>query len=257
LEGYFGAGSTPIVVGGKLLVNVGGRDDAGLVAFSLADGQTLWKGTQERASYASPTTASVGGKTLAIFVTRLNTVAVDPADGSVRFGFPFGQRGPTVNAATPLIFGNSLFVTANYGVGARLVRIDPDGFHELWSRDDVLSSQYPTPIYHKGFLYGIHGREDLGVAELRCIEVATGTVRWSVPDFGMAHLIAAEDKLLVQTVDGRLLLAHASPDRFQALAEATVSRAVTRALPALANGLLYVRENDGSQGRLKCLDLSE
>ena len=257
LEGYFGAGSTPIVVDGKLLVNVGGRDNAGLVAFALDTGKTLWKSSQERASYASPTATKLGGKEIAIFVTRLNALAVDPEDGTVRFQFPFGQRGPTVNAATPLVFGDFLFVTANYGVGARLVRIKGDGFHEVWSRDDVMSSQYPTPVHHDGFLYGIHGREDVGVAELRCVEAETGTVRWSVPGFGMAHLIGADDKLLILTVDGRLLLAGATPERFTSLAEARISDTVTRALPALADGRLYVRENSAGRGRLTCLDLGD
>jgi outer membrane protein assembly factor BamB len=255
LEGYFGAGSTPIVVDGKLLVNVGGRDDAGLVAFALDSGKTLWKSTQERASYASPTVTKLGGKEMAIFATRLNTVAISPADGTVRGQFAFGQRGPTVNAATPLVFGDYLFVTANYGVGAKLVRISGDGFEEVWSRDDVMSSQYPTPVHHKGYLYGIHGREDVGVAELRCIEVATGAVQWSLPHFGMAHLIGVGEHLLITTIDGRLLLTAASPDRFTSLAEAKISDAVTRALPALADGRLYVRENSTSGGTLKCLDL--
>src|SRR5207248_8941974 len=42
-EGYFGAGSSPLVEAGKLLLNVGGKSGAGLVAFSLEDGKTIWK----------------------------------------------------------------------------------------------------------------------------------------------------------------------------------------------------------------------
>ena len=235
-EGYFGAGGTPIVVGGRLLVNVGGRDTAGLVAVGLADGATLWKATDERASYSAPTAVALDGRPYAIFVTRLNVVCVDPRDGSVRFRFPFGRRGPTVNAATPLVFDGRLFVTANYGTGARLVRIGKDGAEPVWENDESLSSQYPTPVYRDGFLYGIHGREDVGVGQLRCIEAATGKVAWSVPDFGMAHLILAGDRLLILSVQGRLLLAAASADRLETLATATVSTSITRALPRWPTG---------------------
>jgi outer membrane protein assembly factor BamB len=254
-EGYFGAGNSPIIVDGRLLVNVGGRDAAGLVALGLSDGKTLWNKTDERASYSSPTVAAIDGRPHAIFVTRLNVVCVDPRDGTVRFRFSFGQRGPTVNAATPLVFDGRLFVTANYGVGARLVRIGTGAVEPVWENDESLSSQYPTPVYCRGFLYGIHGREDVGVGQLRCVEAATGTVRWSVPDLGMAHLILACDRLLILCVEGRLLLAPASPERFQELATATVSTSVTRALPALANGRLYVRETSGRGGSLKCFEL--
>ncbi len=173
----------------RLLVNVGGRDAAGLVAVGLADGKTLWNKTDERASYSSPTVTAIDGRPHAIFVTRLNVVCVDPQDGKIRFQFPFGQRGATVNAATPLVFDGRLFVTANYGVGARLVQIGNGEVEPIWENDESLSSQYPTPVYRDGFLYGIHGREDVGVGQLRCVEATTGKVRWSVPDFGMAHLI--------------------------------------------------------------------
>lgn len=254
-EGYFGAGSAPLVVAGRLLVNVGGRSAAGLVALGLSDGATLWQATDERASYSAPIAVSLDGQPYAIFVTRLNVVCVDPRDGAVRFQFPFGQRGPTVNAATPLVCDSRLFVTANYGVGARLAQLNSGGYELVWENDESLSSQYPTPVYRAGFLYGVHGREDVGVGQLRCIEAPTGKVRWSVPEFGMAHLILAGDRLLILTVQGRLLLAAAAPEQFQTLATATVSGSVTRALPALANGRLYVRETAGQGGRLHCLDL--
>src|SRR5262249_12570199 len=105
-DGYFGAGSSPIVESEKLLLNVGGAGGAGLVAFSLTDGKTLWKATDEAASYSSPVATTIEGVRHLIFVTRLNVVSVDPANGEVRFRFPFGARGPTVNAANPLVLGD-------------------------------------------------------------------------------------------------------------------------------------------------------
>ncbi len=54
-EGYFGAGSSPIVEGDKVIVNVGGaKAGAGVVAFSLASGKVLWKVGHDDASYSSP-----------------------------------------------------------------------------------------------------------------------------------------------------------------------------------------------------------
>src|SRR5205085_710914 len=66
--GYFGAGSSPIVVGDKVLVNVGGdRQGAGIVAFSLEKGETLWKATANAASYSSPIAVMLGGEQQVIF----------------------------------------------------------------------------------------------------------------------------------------------------------------------------------------------
>jgi outer membrane protein assembly factor BamB len=252
-EGYFGAGSTPILVGGKLLVNVGGHG-AGIVAIDPASGKTAWKSSDEVASYSSPAAIKIGGEDEALFVTRLNCVLADPATGNIATLFPFGKRGPTVNAATPLVFDNKLFVTASYGVGAALVSLDGSTAKPIWSNDDTLSSQYATPIEHGGFLYGIHGREDVGVAELRCIEAASGKVRWSKAGYGVAHLILAGDTLLIQKTDGNLALAAADPAAYRELATAHIASGSTRALPALCRGRLYVRSGSGG-GELICFSV--
>jgi len=136
-----------------------------------------------------------------------------------------------------------------------LTRIDAAEPEDVWASDDVLSSQYNTPICHLGHLYGIHGREDVGVAELRCVEARTGEVKWKVADFGVAHLILADHRLLVLKVDGTLLLVEPDARRFTKLAEAQVSSHTTRALPALSAGRFYFRDNSGEQGALVCLQV--
>lgn len=250
-EGYFGAGSSPILLGGKLLVNVGGRG-AGIVGLDPASGKTAWKGTDEGASYSSPAAAKVAGSDEALFITRMNCVRVEPSSGKSATLFAFGKRGPTVNAAMPLVIGSQVFATASYGVGAVLAPLGAPGAKSVWSSDEVLSSQYATPVYRDGYLYGIHGREDVGVAELRCIEAATGRLRWKKLNYGVAHLILAGDKLLIQHADGKLALARANPDKYEELAAARASSEPTRALPALSEGRLLVRAGSGG-GELMCL----
>jgi outer membrane protein assembly factor BamB len=250
-EGYFGFGSTPLAVGDRLLVNVGGKKDAGIVAFSLADGSTLWQATNDGASYSSPTLTKVGGQPLAVFATRLNAVGIAPDTGKIVFRFPFGMRGPTVNAATPLVFRDQAFFTANYGVGALLARLEPGGATTIWESGDALSSQYPTPIYLDGHLYGIDGREDVGRARLRCVEASTGKVMWTEPNFGMAHAILADGKLVLQKTSGELLLVEPTPRAYRLLAQAPVFKSEARSLPALSNGRLFARDTD----TLACFDL--
>ena len=173
-------------------------------------GKRCGRQTSEGASYSSPTSTSVSGQPLAIFVTRLNTVALSPADGSVRFRFPFGARGPTVNAATPLVFDQRLFVSAAYGVGARLVRVQSQEAEMLWNKQDVMSSQYTTCVFHQNHLYGTHGREDYQNGELRCVDTTDGNVRWTVSGTGVAHLILVRERLLILNSAGTLTLAEAS-----------------------------------------------
>jgi outer membrane protein assembly factor BamB len=251
-QSYFGVGSTPIVEGTKLLANVGGKGGAGIVAFNLADGNPVWNTTDERASYSSPTSATIHGERQVIFVTRLTAMGVNADDGSIRWQFPFGARGPTVNAATPQVIDGYLFLSASYGIGAVCRKLKTTDTELVWSNNDTMSSQFSTPVPNGKYLYGTDGRQDGPPARLRCIDLRTGKVQWTKEDFGVANLIVADGKLVIVTDDGELVLAAASPEAYRELGRSTVSRkTATRALPALSNGLLYVRDST----TLKCIDL--
>jgi len=251
-EGYFGLAGTPIVEGDKLLVNVGGdAQGAGIVAFSCATGRTVWQATRERAGYASPVAVTVDGTRHVIFVTRLSLLSLDPETGSVRFQLPFGRLGPTVNAASPVVFDGHVFVTASYGIGGLLARIGRDKADVLWRDPKMLASQYTTCLEHGGCLFGIHGRQDGRPADLKCFDPTSRRELWTRPLFGYATLLKAGDKLLILKTDGVLVLAAANVDRYEELARARVADTTTRALPALAAGRLYVRD----ARTLKCLDV--
>lgn len=252
-EGYFGFGSTPIVEGDKLIVNAGGRAGAGIVAFATADGKPVWQSTDEQASYSSPVGVTRDGIRHVVFVTRMSALSINPEDGRVRWKFPFGARGPTVNAATPLVFDDQLFLTASYGVGAVLARFDRDQAETIWANNETMSSQYSTCVRHDGLLYGIDGRQDVGVARLRCFDPQTGKVHWTKDRFGVASLILADGKLIIVKDEGVLVLVSATPTGYRELGQARLSTTTTRALPALSEGLLFVRDTE----TLKCIDLGK
>jgi len=251
-EGYFGAGSTPIVEGDKVIVNVGGlKTSAGVVAFALDRGKVLWKVGHDDASYSSPVAVTVGKTRHLIVETRLTTYSLDPENGKIRFQTPFGERGPTVNGANPTVIGDHLFLTASYGVGALFGRIHDAALETLWASDDVLSTQYATCIADRGLLYGINGRDDVGRASLRLIDPEKQKIVWQKEDFGYATLLKADGKIVAQKTDGTLVLFRCDPERYVELASAQVFTVKIFALPALSAGHLYVRDDH----TLKCLDV--
>jgi outer membrane protein assembly factor BamB len=134
-----------------------------------------------------------------------------------------------------------------------MVRVHKSGARVVLESDELISSQYTTSIYKDGFLYGVDGRQDVGVARLRCLDVKTGKIRWTSEGFGKATLILAGDMLLAMKTDGHLVALRASPDAYTKIAEARISTKTTRALPALADGLFYVRDTD----TLHCIRLGK
>jgi outer membrane protein assembly factor BamB len=251
-ESYFGAGSSPLVEGDKVIVNIGGaKSEAGVVAFSLDTGKPVWHVLNETASYSSPIAVTLNGVRHVIVETRLTAVSLNPDTGQIRFETPFGMRGPTVNGANPTVVGDRLFMTASYGIGSMYAKIGDASVEKLWESNDLISSQYATCVADGGMLYGIHGRDDEGRASLRCLDPEKQKVLWEREDFGYATLLLADGKLIAQKTDGTIVLIKATPTQYTELVSAQVFNTKTFALPALAAGRLYVRDDH----RLKCLDL--
>jgi outer membrane protein assembly factor BamB len=249
-KGFFGAAGSPLVEDGRVIANIGGRG-AGVVAFDAKTGKVLWQATDDEASYSSPVAATFGGKRSAIFLTRSSLMGLDPATGQIQFQRRWRARlAASVNAATPLVVGDLIFVSAEYGPGAAVMRVEGSKLTDLWASDEVLTNHYATSVYRDGFLYGFHGRQEFGPS-FRAVDFRTGKVRWSQDQFKAGSVTLAGDRLLIMRETGELILAPASPDSFKPIARAQVLPATVRAFPALAGGFLYVR----NEKTLVCLDL--
>jgi len=249
--GYFGAGSSPLVEGRLLIVNVGGdRANAGVVAFDLETGKTAWQSVRDQASYSSPVAVTIDGRRYLLCITRLNLVSLDPKTGDELFRTPFGQRGPTVNGAIPVFLKDQALLTASYGIGARLLKLHADRVEITWE-DEILSSQYTTPIVHEGLVYGIDGRQDGGPVSLKCFDPVTRQLRWEHPGIPYATLIASGNQLLMMHTQGTLTLVELIGRDYRELGSASLLKGTTRALPALSRGRLYVR----NEHTLKCVSL--
>lgn len=257
-KGFFGAAGSPLVEDGRVLVNVGGMSgdkEAGIVAFTADTGAVLWTATNHEASYSSPVGATLGGKRRVFFFTRQGLVGLDPAGGAVLFQKTWRSRSQaSVNAATPLVVGDLVFVSATYETGAALVRVQNDRLSDVWSSDEVMSNHYATSVYRDGYLYGFHGRQEFNPS-FRAVAFMTGKVQWSVDRFHAGTVTLAGDKLLILRETGELLLAPAAPDAFRPMAQAQILPPTVRSYPALSDGFLYARNNDTAHDILVCFDL--
>lgn len=293
-DGYFGAGSAPLIVGNSVIVCVGGRKGAGIVAVNLADGKNLWQSTDSDASYSSPilidSTVRPGQKTV-VAPTRLVTYGLDPRTGEIRWQFPFGQRGPTVVAATPIEIGQGrLFLTASYGIGQLIVKPDPQSVRIL-DKGDAISSQYATPVAVGKWIFGCDGRADIkNNGTYRCLSSDDGKEIWSKTGMQICHTIALDPDSSIPSVDavapmsglphlllveesGNLWYLPATSDGFQPFWQTTLPkvpqvpkgpeepeepeepRDLYRALPALSKNMLVVRTSAGSNSKWYCLEL--
>lgn len=252
-KGFFGIACSPLVESNAVILNIGGSEGAGVVAFDKGTGQVLWKATDEPASYSSPVAATINGRRYVFVFARNGLVALEPKTGRVLWNFTWRPRiQASVSAAAPLVIDDRIFISASYDTGAALLRFNEAKPAVLWSGDEILSNHYATSVCQNGFLYGFDGRQEES-CRLRCVELKTGKVRWSEDGFGAGTLMLAGDKLIILHERGELIAAKASPDKFTLLSRAQIIGSDVRAHPALANGLFYARD----KASLVCVDLRQ
>jgi outer membrane protein assembly factor BamB len=236
----------------------------GVVAFDNRTGEVKYKITDELAGYSTPQPSRIGDRPWCFVLARGGLVGFDPLTGKVDFHYPWRARlHDSVNASTPVVVGDEVFISEAYGPGGSLLRVKPGGYEVVWcdppGRNKAMQCHWNTPIYHAGYLYGSSGRYSSS-AELRCVEWKTGKVMWGQPGLGLASLLYADGHFVCLGEDGVLRLIKATEKQY-----VEVTRAVVRekpegpllvkppawAAPILSHGLLYLRGED----RLVCLRL--
>jgi len=253
-KGFFGRCSSPLIIKDKVIFAVGGSK-AGLVSFSLKDGSTYWKSKPREADYASCIPYEGEGGTLVLSFLRDGFLVVDAKTGEEKF---FSKiRSPikaSVKAATPLVIGRQVFVSACYEVGASLWKLDSNqamksevNLDLVWKDQGIMDCHYSTPVEYKGYLFGFHGRQERG-SSLRCIEVASGEIKWEYRGLGCGNLLRLGDKLVVLSESGELLILPASPESFEVLFRQQVL-GTCRAYFAYYKGFILLRDNR----RVSCL----
>ena len=238
--------SGSVLVYDKLLVlNVG---SAGL-AFDKATGNVAWKSGPAPAGYATPVPFdSNGQKGIAIFTANgLN--AVNPADGKALWDFPW-DTNYKVNSADPIFFGDKVFFSSGYDRGCAAISFGKAAPAKLWENKE-LCNHTSSSVGWNGHVYGFNGQISSAGA-LKCLDLQTGTAKWTQPNM-MGSLQIADGKLVLLTTKGKLVVAEASPQAYKELASAQVLGGECWTAPVLAGGKVFCRNTEGD---LVCLNVS-
>jgi outer membrane protein assembly factor BamB len=285
VQNFFGVGTSPLVLGERVIVMVGGSpaedqrvapmrldrvspNGSALVAFDLQSGAEQWRCGNDLASYSSPRPIQLGGETLVLIFARGGLLAVDPVAGEVRWRFD--HRADTiesVNAMVPVVDGDHVLISECYEVGSALLRVDRARPPQVVWRDpprnrriQSMRCHWSTPIQIDGYLYGCSGR-NAPDSDFRCIDFKTGEVQWSDPRRMRLSLVRVGDMLVAMEERGVLQVIKANPNQLDVVAQWNLSVPQGNrpaidypcwAAPVVVGTKLLVRGTD----RVICLDLA-
>jgi outer membrane protein assembly factor BamB len=245
----WGVASSPTIVDGRLIV-MPGSTQATLLALDPADGKTLWQSPGAGPAFASLVLAKFGGVRQLIGYDRTSLGGWNPATGE-RLWTLIPQRTDDFNVPTPIVHGDRLIV-ATENNGTRLYGFDAAG--RIVPRPEAefepLAPDTHTPVVAGKRLFGVWGR-------LFCLDLSRGLAQmYSAEDDAFAHytsLIASDDRVLVTTQNGELMLFNAKTDDLRIVSRLKIfaNDSGVYSHPALVGDRLYVRGSD----EIVCLKL--
>ena len=200
-KNFFGIASTPAVEGELLIVQIGGSppgspkdiweangspapNKSGIVAFNKHTGAVVYQIADELASYASPIFTTIDDRRWGFAFLRGGLVGFEPTSGKIDFHYPWRHpKIESVNASSPVVADDFVFISESYGVGSSVLKVHPGGYEVVWKdrasrRNKVMALHWNTAIHHEGYLYACSGQHSNG-AQFRCISLKTGEVAWS------------------------------------------------------------------------------
>ena len=208
-----------------------------MVAFNKTTGEVAWKNGDDMAGYGSLVAFDLGGERCFAQFAKEHIVLRRMKDGSelCRMGW---KTSWGVNAATPIIAGDQMFISSGYGFGCARLTMTPTAITEVW-RNKNMKNHVNSCVLVKDSIYGYDE------SELKCLDWKTGEVKWATKDYGKGAIQFADGKLILFGQTGKLGVAETTPEAFKQISGfQALTGKDTWASPVLANGRIYVRNLD-------------
>ncbi|MCH7557532.1 MAG: PQQ-like beta-propeller repeat protein [Planctomycetes bacterium] len=267
----WGIAASPLVEDNLVILQIGGGDNACLVAFDKVTGEEKWQALGDRASYSAPIIIEQAGKRVLVCWTGDSVAGLDPMTGKLHWQHPFTPSKMVLNIATPVFENGYLFVSGFYD-GSLLLKVNPNklAVEKVWRRKgrnekntDSLHCCISTAVLQGDYIYGVDS-----YGELRCLDMKTGDRIWESLDavpkdrWSNIHMVRHEDKIWMFNERGELIISKLSPAGFHEISRAKLIEPTKGQLnqrggvcwshPAFAYKHIYIRNDE----ELVCADLS-
>jgi len=239
----YGYASSPIAFRETIIVPAGGKGKS-MIAFRQANGAVAWAKGSIPNTYSSPLIIDVDGLEQVVQVMDGLVFGLNPQNGDLQWQIPF-KADYGIAVATPVWCpGNLLFVSAEYGAGSKMIRLERNATQtkatEAWS-SNRLRLHNGNAMLVGGTLYFTSGGKG-SQAILSAVDAASGNIYWQERSIQKATFVWAGGKLITLDQDGYLMLANPSPKEFKVAAKSKLLENLSWTPPVLVGTKLYLRD---------------
>jgi outer membrane protein assembly factor BamB len=250
--------ASPLLEDDLIFVNCNSPSQS-LLALKAADGTLAWRSQSERMTQSTPVSVVLLGLPQVIFASQTGLVSLNRTNGTRLWKAPYPFTYSTSLAASPLVHSNIVFLSANYSMGSFASRVSRSG--DSWTATPIWTNasykaHWMSSVAHDGFIFGLFGSSTS--ASLKCLDLLSGTQKWSVAGFGCGGTILVDKALMILSEKGDLVLVEPTPSAYSEKARWTVFQNYDPDankcwnVPTVSDGMVYLR----STAEAACLDLS-
>jgi outer membrane protein assembly factor BamB len=249
------ADASPLIEGDLLILMLGGKGGAGIVALDRNTGREVWRALDEAVTWSSPMVIDAGGVRQLIVWTQQSVSSLDPANGKLywREATSTGGSPGTAGVSTP-VFQNGYLLVSGW-----MFQLEKDrpAAKTLWPEGKGVARRILSDT-STGVLLGDYVYSAKAGGEFLCLKAATGEEIWktsAVTDLANGasiHVTVHGDSAFLFNDRGELIQARLAPSGYEEISRTKLieptsmfgSRKVAWAAPAFAHQNVYARNDE-------------
>lgn len=242
---------SPLIEGELLIVLVGAKPGATVIAYDKDTGKQIWHALDEGETASSPIVITAAGTRQLIVWGERSVTALAPLTGNTLWRLPLNTTKDAA-VSTPVYHDGRLLI------GGLMLKLDADksGAVVLWPSTRATArrvlSDTSTALFNDDYVYSARS-----MGEFVCLDAKTGEQLWETdkvtdPKSGASvHVTANGDSVLLYNDHGELIRARLTPKGYDEISRARVlepaatfsGRLCAWAAPAYSNRHIYARTN--------------